>query len=173
MAMQQTDRKKAAALVGLVVVAGIVAYLRFYRGRPGVSGGPGGAGVAAVGAELPPIDLEQYRIGAAETTAVGAYAPLARDLFSLDSLARRPTGALRHVPGPTDSLPPVRPRLPSRNALPEVTGIMRRGGQAFAIINKRMVQEGEQIFGYTVREIGRTTVTLRDASGDTVIQVTK
>jgi len=81
--------------------------------------------------------------------------------------------ALRHVPGPTDSLPPVRPRLPSRNALPEVTGIMRRGGQAFAIINKRMVQEGEQIFGYTVREIGRTTVTLRDASGDTVIQVTK
>ena len=172
MAMKPTDQKKALALVALALVAGVVAYTRFFRGRPGVTGSGSAAAVAAAGMALPSIDLNQYRIGLDEAGVTHTYVPLPRDPFTLGSFRRRPPVPGRTAGTTRTSAGSVRTFMPSRG-LPELTGIMRSGGQAFAIINKRMVQEGEQIFGYTVTEIGRTTVTLHDETGDTVLQVTK
>jgi hypothetical protein len=140
------DKVKLYAVIGLVVVAGIIAYFRFFN-KPAKSRPAPGQETSQVAYEIPALPDWLARDETVAARVRPAYAPPVRDIFT-------------PAPDPKVDPEPEPEPEPEPPGPPKLTAVMMQGQEALAVISGQIVRKGEKIDDYTVLAIGRRRAVL-------------
>jgi hypothetical protein len=151
------EQRKLAILLGLCLIAGVVAYVRFGRRperiAPSSSAGTG-ASLPATVAAAPTVDRRLIEIWQHPEIGREPLRPLKRNIFALGRRLR-----------PEDA-PPESP--PEQDAI-TLGAIMAAGGDAVALINDRYARVGDRIGPYQIARIDLDRVTLESQNETRVV----
>jgi hypothetical protein len=145
-----SEKQKAYILVVAVVIAALVAYLRFFRDAAPVATSAGPEAMAEPADPLAALRLDPLA-GSAHRASSLTPAGKIRDLFA-------PAGPLPYQP------PAHAPVAKRPDEALTLDGTVTGGDTAMAIINNRFIRQGQTVGGFVVEKITHNRVYL--LSGD-------
>jgi hypothetical protein len=174
MTAKPANPMKIYALVGLTLVAAVLAYFRLGRRPAGSPAAELSDAAADPPAALQPVDdlVEQFRGSLATPTA--PFVPLGRDVFAP---APAVLESLLPPPPPPPPPPGVTAVVSNAPAAPQsawrLKGIMVQRGVATAILNDALVRAGDRVGTCTVVRVGRDSVVLRCGTQEQVVRLSE
>lgn len=171
---EKSEKIKLYFVIGLVCVALVVAYFRFFRQKD-VPAAP-----SVVGAKETPKKVVSYPIARSARTAMGSIdAPKLlgktpavdriRDIFERPDIPVEPEKPVKAAVTGTVSAPTIQPE----DILLELKGTILQGNRPMAIINGQFIRLGETIEMFTVIHITANEVLLRAGQFEKTLQVLK
>ncbi len=169
---ERNEKIKLYLVIGLLAVAAVLAYFRFFHSaRP-----PGGEPRPATGADapqlaVPPVTLPPREPPAAEPPPA-ARPEIARDIFAPASwpAPAEPRDAEAAAGGQGAAAGRALPALPPGLVL---KGTLVGGGKAMAVINGAFVRLGDSVGDYRVVSIQSNEVVLRAGEHEVTLEVSK
>lgn len=160
MPSQKSEKLKLYVVIGLLVVAAIVAYFRFVHKKDAPGGNTTNGGLQKVKFDISLIKKTKPKTRRESTLLVNEPFNIhIRDIFSPVQL-------------PTESRPPgpVKP-APRPIGILKLKGTVIGGKEPVAVINDKFVRMGEKIGEYQIVRIDSNEVVLRSGSHEKVLQV--
>jgi hypothetical protein len=172
--MPQTkdEKVKLYAVIALAVVAAFIAYSRFGPKRGGASKSEAKTRAAGSSFIIPKLPVWLADFNSPLQVERAPYAPPSRDLFSPAASeggkAEAPTAAPEEAdkPEPKDEV-----AVQAEPALPRLSAVMMGSGGALAVIDGEILRVGHTIGAYTIEEIKRKHVILRDGKQRIMLKV--
>lgn len=162
--MKQQEKIKLYVVLGLLVVAAVVAYLRFFRKGSGRS--PAGTTADMTVELFDPAAVQSVLTEFADLGAqpAGEPVPITRNPFT-------PGDIVLSAEPPPEQLTSEEEEDEKNIEGQEfaLKGIIWSGGTALARINDSLVKAGESVDGYTVDRIARDRVVLTSPKGRTIV----